>query len=100
MKTTIRWLVGLALMGPAAGYAQFPGSSAPPASPAQVQDTTLLKRWVGNYLEHPLTLEFYGDTMLVVGDRHALNYRLTFDSLIATGDTNVVARYRLVRDRL
>jgi hypothetical protein len=72
-----------------------PGSLA-----AQQQDTALLKRWVGNYLERPLTLEFYGDTMLVVGDQHALNYRMTFDSLIATGDTNVVARYRVVRDRL
>jgi len=94
MKTTIRWLVGLALMGPAAGYAQFP------APPAQVQDTTLLKRWVGNYLERPLTLEFYGDTMLVVGDRHALNYRLTFDSLVANGDTTIQARYHLSHGRL
>jgi hypothetical protein len=67
--------------------------------PAQ-QDTTLLQRWVGNYLERPLTLEFYGDTMLVVGDQHALNYRLTYDSLIATGDTNVVARYRVTMGRL
>src|SRR5262245_17206175 len=73
----------------------FPGSVF-----SQQQDTAVLKRWVGNYLERPLTLEFYGDTMLVVGDQHALNYRMTFDSLIATGDTTLVARYRLVRDRL
>jgi hypothetical protein len=72
----------------------------PGTAGAQQQDTTVLKRWVGNYLERPLTLEFYGDTMLVVGDQHALNYRMTFDSLIATGDTTLVARYRLVRDRL
>ncbi|MGH7487154.1 MAG: hypothetical protein ACREMY_16355, partial [bacterium] len=72
----------------------------PGSALAQQQDTALLKRWVGNYLERPLTLEFYGDTMLVVGDQHALNYRVTFDSLVATGDTSVVARYRIVRDRL
>jgi hypothetical protein len=75
-------------------------SLAPVTGFAQQQDTTVLKRWVGNYLERPLTLEFYGDTMLVVGDQHALNYRMTYDSLIATGDTTLVARYRLVRDRL
>jgi hypothetical protein len=72
----------------------------PALAGAQEPDTTLLKRWVGNYLEKPLTLEFYGDSMLVVGDRHALSYHMTYDSLIATGDTMVVARYRLVRGRL
>ncbi|MBI4502214.1 MAG: hypothetical protein HY700_13765 [Gemmatimonadetes bacterium] len=82
-----RWLTVLLLLAPATAI-------------AQQQDTTLLKRWVGNYLEKPLTLEFYGDTMLVVGDRHALNYRLTLDSLIATGDTSIVARYRVSHGRL
>jgi hypothetical protein len=72
----------------------------PVTAQAQAPDTTLLKRWVGNYLERPLTLEFYGDTMLVVGDQHALSYRMTYDSLVATGDTTVVARYRLALNRL
>jgi hypothetical protein len=38
--------------------------------------------------------------MLVVGDRHALTYQLSADSLIAFGDTSFVARYRLVMSRL
>ncbi len=71
-----------------------------PQAVAQQPDSTLLRRWVGNYFERPLTLEFYGDTMLVVGDKHALNYRLTSDSIIATGDTSLVVGYRLARDRL
>jgi len=81
------WLLAALFLGPTPATAQEP-------------DTTLLKRWVGTYLDRPLTLEFYGDTMLVVGDRHALSYRLTYDSLVATGDTMVVARYRLARGRL
>ena len=84
---------------PAAAAAQVPVFAPPPEATLTV-DTTLMKRWVGNYLERPLTLEFYGDTMLVVGDQHALSYRITYDSIIATGDTNVVARYRLARGRL
>ncbi len=72
-----------------------------PASAHAQADTTILKRWVGTYAEgKPLTIEFYGDTMLVVGDRYALSYRMTYDSLIATGDTSVVARYRLAMGRL
>jgi hypothetical protein len=72
-----------------------------PASAHAQTDTTILKRWVGTYAEgKPLTIEFYGDSMLVVGDRYALTYRMTYDSLIATGDTNVVARYRIAMGRL
>lgn len=70
-----------------------------PALEAQ-QDTTLLRRWVGNHRERSLTFEFYGDSMLVVGDRHALHYRLTPDSLTATGDSNFAVRYRLSYGRL
>ena len=60
----------------------------------------MLGRWVGIHLEKSLTLEFYGDTMLVVGDRHPLNYRLTPDSIIATGDTSFAVRYRLAFGKL
>jgi len=71
-----------------------------PVAAAQQPDSTILRRWVGNYNERPLTIEFYGDTMLVVGDRHALSYRMTYDSIIATGDTSLVVRYRLSYGRL
>ena len=56
-------------------------------------ETSLRGRWVGLHHNAPLELEFYGDTMLVVDDRYPLNYRVTSDSLIATGDTTVTARY-------
>src|SRR5262249_16997445 len=62
---------------------------------AAQRDTTLLRRWVGMHNDRPLHLEFYGDTMLVVGDRYALTYRLTLDSLIAEGDTSFAVRYRM-----
>lgn len=67
---------------------------------AQVPDSTLLARWVGIHKERSLTLEFYGDTMLVVGDRHPLNYHLTRDSIIATGDTSLAVRYRMAFGKL
>lgn len=68
--------------------------AAAPAA-AQQPDSLLLGRWVGIHKENrSLTLEFYGDTMLVVGDRYPLNYRLTADSIIATGDTSLAVRYR------
>jgi hypothetical protein len=38
--------------------------------------------------------------MLVLNDLHVLDYRLTRDSLIATGDTVVQAAYRLALGRL
>jgi len=63
-------------------------------------DTALVKRWVGMYREKPLQLEFYDDTMLVVNDRYPLDYRVTGDSLVAHGDTTLVARFRLVLGRL
>ncbi len=64
------------------------------------RDSVLAHRWVGLHLRQPLEFEFYGDTMLVVNDEHVLNFRLTNDSLIATGDTSVIGRYRLVLSRL
>jgi hypothetical protein len=67
---------------------------------AAQQDTVLQRRWVGQHLERPLTIEFYGDTMLVVGDRHALTYHLTPDSIVAFGDTSFAVRYRLSHGRL
>jgi hypothetical protein len=63
-------------------------------------ETSLRGRWVGLHHNGPLELEFYGDTMLVVNDRYPLNYRSTSDSLIATGDTTVTARYRFSYCRL
>ena len=67
--------------------------AAAPAA-AQQADSSGLGRWVGIHRERSLTLEFYGDTMLVVGDRHPLNDHLTADSIIATGDTSLAVRYR------
>ncbi len=71
---------------------------APPL--AAQRDSVLATRWVGNHEGRPLQFEFYGDTMLVVNDLHALDYRLTGDSLVAFGDTIIQGRYRLVRDWL
>ena len=73
----------------------------PAAAAAQQPDTTLYNsRWVATYLEKSLTLEFYGDTMLVVGDRHPLSYHLTADSIVATGDTSLAVRYRRAYGKL
>lgn len=59
-------------------------------------DSGVLRRWVGTKPDgRPLYLEFFGDTMLVVNDTYALNYRLTPDSLTAVGDTSLSFRYRL-----
>jgi hypothetical protein len=71
-----------------------------PASALAQRDSVLATRWVGIHLRQPLQLEFFSDTMLVVNDEHVLTFRLTDDSLVAFGDTSVVGRYRLVRDRL
>jgi hypothetical protein len=67
---------------------------------AAQRDSVLAHRWVGLHLRQPLELEFYGDTMLVVNDTHVLNFRLTNDSLVATGDTTLAGRYRLVLGRM
>ena len=70
------------------------------AQAAAQRDSVLSSRWVGMHQGRPLQFEFYGDTMLVVNDQWALTFHLTRDSLLAFGDTTVVGRYRLVRDRL
>jgi hypothetical protein len=57
-------------------------------------------RWVGYHGTETLHLDFYGDTMLVVNDVYSLSYRVTPDSLIATGDTTVRVRYWFALDRL
>ena len=56
-------------------------------------ETQLTGRWVGQHRQQILLLEFYGDTMLVVDDRYPLSFRVTADSLFATGDTTITARY-------
>ncbi|HWP36330.1 MAG TPA: hypothetical protein VNL18_02135 [Gemmatimonadales bacterium] len=61
---------------------------------------TLTGRWVGYNQGETLHLEFYGDTMLVVNDAYALTYSVTPDSLVATGDTTLRARYWFALDRL
>lgn len=71
------------------------------SSPLVLQQSSQLSgRWVGMHRGAPLHFEFYGDTMLVVNDRYALNARVTSDSLLASGDTTVVARYWFSLDRL
>ncbi len=71
--------------------------AATPAPLSAQRDTVVAHRWVGRHLGRPLFFEFYGDSILVVNDRHLLDYHLTRDSLIAIGDTTVVGRYRLAR---
>lgn len=75
-------------------------SLATAAPVAGQRDDVLASRWVGMHQGRPLQFEFYGDTMLVVNDRWALDFRLTRDSLVALGDTSLMGRYRIVRDRL
>lgn len=67
------------------------------AAPLGAQrDSVLASRWVGIHQGRPLQFEFYGDTMLVVGDAIPLTFRLTNDSLVADGDTIIRARWRYV----
>lgn len=78
----------------------FVSLAAPPtASKAQQldvdDDLPLSGRWVGQRRVRALWLEFYADTMLVVNDRYALQYRVTSDSLLAFGDTTITASYRM-----
>lgn len=71
-----------------------------PAALAGQQDSVLASRWVGQHNGRSLQFEFYADTMLVVDDEKGLDFRLTFDSLLATGDTLIVARWRYVLGHL
>ncbi|MFQ5550700.1 MAG: hypothetical protein ACE5FJ_05635 [Gemmatimonadales bacterium] len=60
-------------------------------------------RWVGvksNVPTRGFWIEFFNDSLLVVDDRYPLRYVLTPDSLIAVGDTTVIAAYERVADRL
>jgi hypothetical protein len=59
------------------------------------RDRVLTSRWVGTHQGRPLHFEFYGDSLLVVNDRHVLDFRLSHDSLTAVGDTTIQGRYRL-----
>ena len=70
------------------------------ASGAGQQESRLLQRWVGTHYNRPLHLDFYGDTMLVVNDRYAVDYYVVDDSLIAYGDTSFAVSYWFARDRL
>jgi len=63
-------------------------------------DNPLFRRWVGDYRGRPLNLDFYGDTMLVVNDRYALDFEATSDSVIAYGDTSFAVHYRFALGRL
>jgi hypothetical protein len=72
----------------------------PAGTLAAQRDSVLSHRWVGIHLRQPLQFEFYGDTMLIVNDEHVLDFRLTDDSLVATGDTTVRGRYRMALGRL
>ncbi len=65
-----------------------------------LQAATLRGRWVGVHRGQTLNLEFYGDTMLVVNDQYPLYYRVSPESLIATGDTAFAVRYWFSYGRL
>lgn len=75
--------------------------AAPTAPLLAQQDTVLLRRWVGTRpAGGPFYIEFYGDTMLVVDDTYALDFRLSRDSIVATGDTTLAFRFRISHGRL
>lgn len=63
-------------------------------------DSRLLRRWVGTHEGRPLTLDFYGDTMLVVNDDYALDYRARSGLLEASGDTSFTVSYWFAMERL
>jgi hypothetical protein len=65
----------------------------PTPQQGQPCQTQLTGRWVGLHNRQSLLLEFYDDTMLVVNDRYPLSFRVSGDSLFATGDTTITARY-------
>ncbi len=77
----------LALVGAVIGSAE-----------AQVNDR-LAKRWVGSRNSGTLHLDFYGDTMLVVNDRHVASYSVSNDSLVVAGDTSFAAHFRFALDK-
>ncbi|MGD2134681.1 MAG: hypothetical protein PVF27_00920 [Gemmatimonadales bacterium] len=70
------------------------------AAVAWQADARLLRRWVGTHQNRPLTFEFFGDTMLVVNDATALDYRARGGTLEARGDTAFTVSYWFAMDRL
>ena len=81
-------LLAAALLSPAGGVAQ------------EATGDSLRIRWVGTHLGHPLHLDFYADTMLVVNDRHVSDFRVASDSIVVSGDTSFSAQYRFARGHL
>lgn len=71
-----------------------------PAQDTSREEDPLLRRWVGHHQNRPIWFDFYGDSMLVVNDEHALDFWFTWDSLVAWGDTSFAVRYRFSYDRL
>lgn len=61
---------------------------------------TLRTRWVGTHLGRPLHVDFYGDTMVVVNDRHVSDYYATRDSIVVIGDTSFSVHYRFALNRM
>ncbi len=71
------------------------------APPVHAQDDDrLYRRWVGRHLGRPLFFDFFGDSMLVVNDVHALGFWHNRDSLVAYGDTSFAIRYRFSYDKM
>lgn len=71
-----------------------------PAALGAQADPRLAGRWVATHQGQPLHFDFYGDTMVVVNDHYALDYRATFDSLVAYGDTSFAVAYWFSLDRM
>ncbi len=70
-------------------------------APTLAQDGDRLhRRWVGTHSGGSLHFDFYGDTLLVVNDRFAVNYRATRDSIVVMGDTTFAVSYWFALDRM
>lgn len=63
-------------------------------------ESRLLRRWVGTHEGQPLTLDFYGDTMLVIDDELVDDFRTYRGRLDAWGDTAFTVSYWYALDRL
>lgn len=68
-------------------------------APTAAQDP-IEGRWVGTHNSHPLYLDFFGDTMVVVNDQYPARYYLTYDSLVVMGDTSFAVGYWFSLSRL
>ena len=67
---------------------------------ATAQEGALLKRWVGTHEGRPLTLDFYGDSMVVVNDEQVADFQVSGRRLTVRGDTSFTATYWFAMDRL